>query len=392
MQRLPRFLCFFLAAIVVTFDFASAQDLPPLDVLRSIADKLPHRPQRSLGTRFQLSGTRTVDPICGLQPVTMTLAAGSPAARSIPVLLDRVPADATAPVTLMTVLRRVTVDADGSPRTYHPDDPHGTGTCTREAGPNGDVRYAGICALDDFASAHLLVFSGARKLVKGEFETPWRNIWPLIRDRKLTPIDLKQYVPSAPDGYYFFYAKDLNVIALFKREIIPQASDGYPCRHDNGYFVAATTLKQDGAAMPNGCTPSHFIDPEKIPFFVLPDDAFGNARVGDVVVARLAGHLVYGVVGDTGPLGQLGEGSIAFNQALLARSGAIDNDHDVNELDISTGQVTVLVLGGTKSQFNGDYSRENVEAVGRREFARWNGDPSNPTARLDACFRQAAPN
>ena len=147
MQSLPRFLCFFLAAIVVTFDFASAQDLPPLDVLRSIADKLPHRPQRSLGTRFQLSGTRTVDPMCGLHPVTMTLAAGSPAARSIPVLLDRVPEDATAPVTLMTVLRRVTVDADGSPRTYHPDDPHGTGTCTREAGPNGDVRLCRhLCA------------------------------------------------------------------------------------------------------------------------------------------------------------------------------------------------------------------------------------------------------
>jgi hypothetical protein len=229
-------------------------------------------------------------------------------------------------------------------------------------------------------------------LAKGEFEAPWQGIWPLIRDRKLVPIDLKRYVPSAPDGFYLFYWKERNLTALFKREIIPQASDGYPCRHASGYFVAATTLKQDGAVMPNGCAPSHFIDPEQIPFFVLPDDLFGNARVGDVVVARRAGHLVYGVVGDTGPLGQLGEGSIAFNQELLAKSGAIDNDHDVNALDIDTGQVAVLVLGGTKSLFNGDYSRRNIEEIGRREFARWNGDPSNPTARLDACFRQGAPN
>jgi hypothetical protein len=217
-------------------------------------------------------------------------------------------------------------------------------------------------------------------------------MWPLIRDKKLAAVDMKQYVPAAPDGYYFFYWKEPDLSAFFKREIIPQSSDGFPCRQDTGYFVAATTLKQNGESLPNGCTPSRFMNAEQIPFLVMPDDAFGNARTGDIVVARLAGtsadRVVYGIVGDTGPIAQFGEGSIAFNQALLMKSNPIMNDHDVDALDISGGPVTVVVFGGTKALLNGDYSRQNIEAVGRREFARWNGDQFNPMRRLDACARQ----
>ena len=212
----------------------------------------------------------------------------------------------------------------------------------------------------------------------------------MIRDRKLAAADLRQFVPAAPDGYYFFYWKERGLTALFKREIIPQRADGYPCRHDDGYFVAATTLKQDGAALPDGCAPSRYLDAEKIPFIVMPDDAFGNARTGDLVVGRLRGapadRVVYGVVGDTGPIAQFGEASIAFNRALVAKSAPIVNDHDVDSLDIDGGAVTLVLLGGTKSQLNGDYSAENIASVGRREFARWNADPSAPAHRLDACI------
>jgi hypothetical protein len=386
-----RFAFFLLAAALLRIEPARAQDLPPLETLRAIAAKLPHRPL-TRGTTFQPSDARAADPACRMQRFTMTMATGSAAARSVPVLLDRKPLDDNAPVELLAVLHRVTVDADGSPRTYHPDDPHGAGTCTGVIGPDGKEHYSGICALDDFASAHLLVFQGAQRLGKGEFETPWKDIWPLIRDKKLPVFDLKQYVADAPDGYYFFYWKARGLSALFKREIIPQASDGFPCMRDTGYFVAATTLKQDGESLPNGCSPSRFMDAEQIPFLVLPDDTFGNARAGDIVVARLAGapadRVVYGVVGDTGPIAQFGEASIAFNRELLGKSKPIMNDHDVDSLDISSSPVTVLVLGGTKALLHGDYSRANIEAVGRREFARWNGDPSDPTRRLDACVRQ----
>ncbi len=319
----------------------------------------------------------------------MTLATGSGVTRSYPVLLDHKPASDDAPVTLLANLHRVTVDADGSPRTYHPDDPHGAGTCTGAIGPDGREHYSGICALDDFASAHLLVFQGSQKLGKGQFESPWQSIWPSIRDKKLIPIDLKHYVPNAPDGYYLFYAKERGLTALFKREIIPQAADGYPCRDDNGYFTAATTLKQGGGV--RRCTHASFMNAERIPFIVSPDDAFGNAHAGDLVAGRLANAPPDRVVGDTGPIAQFGEASIAFNRALLGKSNPIMNQHDTDALDIRGTPVTVVVFGGSRAKLNGDYSPENIEAAGGAEFARWNGDPSNPTRRLDACAKQAKP-
>ncbi len=391
MQNLVRVLPILAGAMLATLNAAPAQDRPSAEILREIAAELPHRPQTS-GATFQRSGAGAADPLCKLQRYTMTLASGSRAARTLAVLLDHKPANADDPVTLLTVLRRVTVDADGSPRTYHPADPHGTGTCTGAVGPDGLERYSGICALDDFASAHLLLFKGARKLGKGEFESPWQSMWPLIRDGKLHVIDLKQQVPTAPDGFYFFYWKERDLSAFFKREIIPQTNNGLPCLREGGYFVAATTLKQDGSTLPNGCAPSRFMDAETVPFFVLPDDSFGNARVGDIVVGRLegaaGGPLVYGVVGDTGPIAQVGEASIAFNRALLSKSNPIMNEHQVDALDISGKRVTILVLGGTKTQLHGNYSPENIEQVGRTEFARWTNEAPKPTERLDACVRQ----
>ena len=99
-------------------------------------------------------------------------------------------------------------------------------------------------------------------------------------------------------------------------------------------------------------------------------------------------RVVYGVVGDTGSVAHFGEASIAFNRALLTKSSPIMNGHDVNALDIADGSVTIMVLGGTRVQFNGDYSRQKIEQVGSREFARWNGDSSDLARRLDTCVRQ----
>jgi hypothetical protein len=394
MGRLLLSLYVLLGGVFLTLDTAPAQDLPPPDTLRALAEKLPHRPQSS-GTTFQPSGSDAAGSVGKMQRFTMTLATGSRSARSLPVLLDHRPAAATAPVTLLTVLRRVTVDADGSPRAYHPEDPHGTGLCNAETGPDGNERYSGVCALDNFFSGNIQVFRGTQKLRGADLESQWQSFWPMIRDKKLASFDLQQYLPDAPDGYYFFYWKNRGLSAFFEREIIPEAMDGYPCRHD-GYFVAATTLKQDGAARSDGCTPSRFLDAGQIPFFVLPDDAFGNARLGDIVVARLQGsaanRVVYGIVGDTGPIAQFGEASIAFNQALLAKPGPIMNERDADAVDINGAAVTVLVLGGTRPQLHGNYSRQNIEAVGRREFARWNNDPSSLTRRLDVSLAQSGLN
>jgi len=391
MSTHSRLLYLIVGALLASIDLAAAQELPPSDLLREIAAKLPHHP-KSNGTTFQPSGTPAADPLCRMQPFTMTLASGSRSSRSLPVLLDRKPADAKDPVMLLTVLHRVAVDADGSPRAYHPEDPRGRGTCRIDQDADGIVHYTGACALDELANAEILVFRGAQRLSGDEFASEWHGFWPLIHDKKLKPFDMKKYVTTAPDGYYFLYWKDRNLSAFFKSDIIPRANDGYPCLSHDGYFVAATTLKQDNVDPANSCAPSRYMDAEKVPFLVLPDDTFGNAHAGDIVVARLEGapadRLVYGVVGDTGPVAQFGEASIAFNRALLGKSKAVMNEHDADTLDISGKRVSVMVFGGTKALLNGDYSAGNIKQVGRTLFARWNNDPSSPAGRLDACVRQ----
>lgn len=397
MRRLTP-VCLLLGAAFFTFDAAAAQDLPPPEVLREIVGKLRQRPS-SNGSTFQPSASAAADAVCNMQRFTMTLASGSPAARSLPVLLDRPPGDPAYPVVLMAVLPRLAVDADGSPRAYHPDDPDGDGVCKKGPaadGADGADRYSGVCALDNFASGDIQVFSGTQKLRGAERASEWKSIWPLIRDKKLKSIDLKEQVPTAPDGYYFFYWKERALNAFFKQDVIPRTWDGFPCVRDStspyqGYFVAATALQQKGATQQDTCAPSHFIDAEKIPYFVMPDDAFGNARLGDIVVARLEGtaadRIVYGIVADTGSPEMLGEASIAFNQALKAKSGPILTGRDVLALDIP-GPVAILILGGSKQQLNGDFSRRNIEDVGRREFARWNNDANSSTRRFDACVRR----
>jgi hypothetical protein len=48
------------------------------------------------------------------------------------------------------------------------------------------------------------------------------------------------------------------------------------------------------------------------------------------------------------------------------------------------------VLGGTKKRLNGNYTRENIERIGREELARWNGG-ERLTERLNACVAKAKP-
>jgi hypothetical protein len=84
----------------------------------------------------------------------------------------------------------------------------------------------------------------------------------------------------------------------------------------------------------------------------------------------------------------------SFRKKVAAFFGYPAQPHSVGlALDIDSGRViTVLILGGTKRLLNGDYSRSNVETVGRAEFARWGGRGINTTERLNACIARARPN
>src|SRR5262249_33927170 len=129
--------------------------------------------------------------------------------------------------------------------------------------------------------------------------------------------------------------------------------------------------------------------------FVLPQNWFADwssskvARwasfhTGDVVVAYRPKEgdrpeiWVYGVVGDAGPLGELGEATLAFNWELLRKPGrpweVARTYKDVTSADTDSLKVAFVVLENTASAFAGNVSVDTIEPVGRRVFNSWGGE------------------
>ncbi len=379
---------------------ATAQDAPPLEILRAIASKLEQKPAPT-GIVFKPAPSAAAPNACPMQPFDMALTRNGDPVRTYSVMLDRQANESSPkPKQILAVITRVAVDADGSARAYHPEDPEGERTCTRTTGRDGKFHPQGICALDKFSSGRMALYKDADRLTKDNLVAEWKDAWPLIRDKKLKPVDLRSLVPEAPDGYYFFHWRERNLTAFFKRFIVPQSKDGYPCRHGAespfaGYFVAATTLNHNAPARADGCAPARYIDAETIPFFVLPKGGFGDVRIGDVMVARMTKggveRTVFGIIADAGPPGQFGEGSVALNAALLGKADVpVMNMKETWALDIEGPPVTVLVIGGTRGLLKGDYSKKNIEAVARAEFSRWGGH--DPMRQFNACAAAAKVN
>lgn len=409
MRALPPFL--FLAALA---GHASAQELPPRDVIEKIIPQL-QAPLAAAKILFRPAAVSPANDLCRMQNFEMTLQRDDKAAPNrYPVMLDPQPGTQAVPRQLLAVIPRLAVDADGAERAYHPEDVFGKGVCRRRTGADGKIIWRGVCALDSFASSGIRVFDGSERV---KFASPgksavaaarWKDFWALIRDRKLKSFDFKSVGgPAAPGGYRMFYWKEKNLSAFFKRAIIPATHDGYPCLRGTesrypGYFLAATTLTQESKVRPDGCAPGRYIDAAEIPFFVLPGGNFGHIQIGDIAIGLYKSgkteRVAYGITADAGPIEQFGEGSIAFNRILLGKSEPVMNIDGVYALDIDSERLRkegatlgVLVLGGTRRLLHGDYSRENIEKTGRAELARWNGGGANMTARLNACIRQAKP-
>lgn len=397
---------------------AAAQDLPPPSVLEKIIPQL-QEPLTSARIVFQSKASKT-DALCNMQNFEMTLERdGKGAPNKYSVLLNPQQGESIVPRQMLALVNRIAVDADGAERAYHPEDIYGKGVCERKKDTEGKEIWSGVCALDSFASSGIRIFDGANRVrfpslskqpkEAEEASVRWKNFWALIRGRKLPAIDFKKIAgPLAPDGYRMFYEKETNRSAFFKRAIIPHTRDGYPCLHGEesrypGYFLTATTLTQPSVIRADGCAPTRYIDALDIPFFVLPGGGIGSAQLGDIVIGFYksggAQRIAYGIAADAGPIEKFGEGSVAFNQILLGQpSKPVMNIDDVNSFHISSDRLkkenatlAILVLGGTKQRLNGNYSRENIDKVGRAELARWNGSGADMTARLNACVKQMKP-
>ena len=395
---------------------ADAQDAPPPDVLNRIIDGLG-KPVPRVTPVFEPAGTGALRSCLRPAGIRHDACEGDSATSGAMTCWPM----ASRRKRCWCASLAPSVDADGSERAYHPEDPSGRGVCTRRKGPDGKEKLAGICALDAFSSGGLRLYRDAtliplmtsaddKNFLNPDFDREWKIVWPQIREKKLKALRAgKPTSRSVPAFYYLFYDKARRTTALFKNNIIPTDRGGYPCLRGPesrypGYFVAATALQTNGAkARGDGCTPSSFIDAEAVPFFVLPHAATGRIGIGDIVIGHVktarGERLVYGFAADIGPAGQFGEASYAFARLLRADIPEVPmNVVDVYRADIgpawlraNNATLSILALGGTKALLRGDYSKENIERVGRAEFAKWNGNAA-PTHRLNACVTQAKDN
>jgi Fungal chitosanase of glycosyl hydrolase group 75 len=407
------------AVVLVLLQPAHAEDLPPKEMLDAIFQKSEPgpKPQLPIEVSFEKVADAQIDPKCGLEQVNLKQSKGDER-HSFSLLVDKNDKGTLEPTQFLARLNRLTVDTDGSSRAYHPEDPEGTGVCTEQKHGRSSSLH-GVCALTSLASAHLRVFRGNEEIRpyqdgkrNPEFAAAWLEFWPDIKSRRLKRVDLQGVVDdgtAAKEALY--YSREKNTAAVLNTEIIA-FKDGYPCQNQNSdakdYFVAETTLKRvrSGARSRknDSCDPSQFVDASKIPFFVIPENVFTNISVGDIAIGYAkvgaADRLVFGIVGDTGPTGQIGEGSVAFINKLLDQSHQPMNSSAVNRLDINLekpepeyreiGSLAVLVLGNTSQLLKGNYTPANIEQVGRKALARWAG--AIGPSRFLVCVGDATPN
>jgi hypothetical protein len=340
-----------------------------------------------------------------MQPTNMIISRGN-ASKSFPILVDKHRGKVNR---LFAKLNRVTVDADGAGRAYHPDDPFGENSCS----PTANTEQS--CALDNIGNAGMRLFYGSTRLTKSSAPTDnqtflpnWRDMWPLIRDEKLTPLRLSTIVgPDGPRDYNLVHWPERNLTYAFNTKNVPANKKGYPCLNGRqskyaGYFLSATTLRTERHDKADACASDTFIDSETIPFFVVPKEKFDGVELGDIAVGLLATpndlRIVYGIAGDIGPYDHFGEGSIAFNKTLLGVKGPIENAKDVDRLDIDISKpdqfhgadasLAILIFGGTKKLLHGDFSASNIGKIGEAQFKQWNVT-SEPGGRLRACLSTA---
>lgn len=187
------------------------------------------------------------------------------------------------------------------------------------------------------------------------------------------------------------WPRDMTVRTRIEPHIIP-FKNGKPCPEVDGYLVSATALHRP--AINDVCDISNYVDALVTPAIVLPkgnasEFARRNARIGDLVVALRPGSTtpVFAVVGDSGPSGELGEGSVALNGRLLGKTSPPENYREVRGKPPFQGKAWtapatfVLIFPGTRNASAPFMTTERIDPEAMRLFERWGGFP-----RAQACI------
>jgi len=165
-------------------------------------------------------------------------------------------------------------------------------------------------------------------------------------------------------------------------DIIP-FSGSKPCPEVDGYLISSTAL--ENRSVPNACDPSRYVDAIKTPALVIPGGTSGfsgkGVKIGDLVVAVKPGSQepVYAIVGDTGPAGKLGEGSIALAGKLLGKTAEPKNYKEIKS-SWQIARALILVFPRTRHEGDPFSMIAELDSAAKATFLNWGG-----MERIGAC-------
>jgi hypothetical protein len=232
------------------------------------------------------------------------------------------------------------VNTDGSPLSYHPQDPRG-----KEKALNNVCNAITVKRVN---SATNLCFTSFGEAI-GVFEK-WRD----------------SGFQTMPQGFDITWK---NVLAA-----ATENGKSVPCVFKTGdfqgYFGSLTALKNDLTDDKGECEINNQVNPMTVPALVLLGGQnvvrnFG-ARVGDLLVAFDPKTQIVSsaIIGDTGPKDNLGEGSVFLNMKLLGRTTPPTNKAETFKLSIEDTKVLVAIIPASRLfevEGNKPYTAENID-------------------------------
>ena len=235
------------------------------------------------------------------------------------------------------------VNTDGSPLSYHPEDPRGrtkalnnicNGIAVRRAGQNQNLCFSA------FGEA-IRVFERWRdsnfQTVPAGFRITWQNVFAAVKEN------------------------GNDVPCVFKSGEF------------KGYFGSLTALKNDLTTNKGECEINNQLNPMAVPALVLaggqhPVKEFG-AKVGDLLVAFNPRTQLFttAIIGDTGPADNLGEGSVSLNMKLLGTTTPPTNKEETFRLSIANTNVLIAIIPGSRlfrvvKPYTADNINQRIEA------------------------------
>lgn len=254
------------------------------------------------------------------------------------VLLLKEPTGQNNLILFQTKLR---VNTDGSPMSYHPQDPRGKNQALNNICNAIVVKRVGFdknLCFTNFGEA-IGVFEKFRdsnyQTVPQGFRITWENVLATVK------------------------ANGKNIPCVFKTG------------NHQGYFGSLTALKNGLTEDKGECEVSDQVNPMTVPALVLVGGQnvvkdFG-AKVGDLLVAYnpKTQLISSAIIGDTGPKDNLGEGSVLLNMKLLGTTTPPTNKAETFKLSIENAQVLVAIIPASRLfqvEGNKPYTAENIDS------------------------------